>query len=204
MLIRSYRVRGHLEAQLDPLGLQQPKSHPELDPRTYGFTEADWDRPIFIDDVLGLDTATVRQIMAVCAPPIAARSASSSCTSRTRTRIWLRAGWKARPGATAFDAAKKRRILDQLNEAEGFETFCQKNYVTTKRFGLEGGEITIPALDAIIERGGEAGVKRDRDGHAPSRPAQHAGEHRQEALRQVFSEFEGVGTSPTTCRARAT
>src|ERR1700733_6030294 len=63
MLIRSYRVRGHLEAQLDPLGLQKPHKHPELDPATYGFTEADLDKPIFIDNVLGRETATLRQIM---------------------------------------------------------------------------------------------------------------------------------------------
>src|SRR5688572_27639285 len=65
MLIRSYRVRGHLEAQLDPLGLQQIKPHPELDPANWGFTEADLDRPIFINGVLALETATVREIMAV-------------------------------------------------------------------------------------------------------------------------------------------
>ena len=63
MLIRSYRVRGHLEAQLDPLGLQHPKPHAELDPATYGFTDADLDRPIFIDNVLGRETATLREIV---------------------------------------------------------------------------------------------------------------------------------------------
>ncbi len=65
MMIRVYRVRGHLEAQLDPLGLTVPKPHPELDPATYGFTEADMDRPIFIDNVLGRETATAREILAV-------------------------------------------------------------------------------------------------------------------------------------------
>ena len=63
MLVRSYRVRGHLEAHLDPLGLQAPKPHPELDPRSYGFTEADWDRGIFIDNVLGRESATLREIV---------------------------------------------------------------------------------------------------------------------------------------------
>ena len=65
MMIRTYRVRGHLEARLDPLGLQVPKPHPELDPATHGFTEADMDRPIFIDYVLGLETATPRQILQI-------------------------------------------------------------------------------------------------------------------------------------------
>ena len=65
MMVRVYRVRGHLEAKLDPLGLAIPKSHPELDPRTYGFSPADWDRPIFIDRVLGRETATLREIFDV-------------------------------------------------------------------------------------------------------------------------------------------
>ena len=66
MLIRSYRVRGHLEAQLDPLGLTKPTPHPELDPKTYGFTEADMDRPILLDMVLGKETANLREIIAIC------------------------------------------------------------------------------------------------------------------------------------------
>ena len=65
MLIRSYRVRGHLVARFDPLGLEGKKYHPELDPKTYGFTEDDYDRPIFLDYVLGLETATLRQIMEI-------------------------------------------------------------------------------------------------------------------------------------------
>src|SRR5262249_45048375 len=63
MLIRAYRVRGHLEANLDPLQLQPREPHPELDPKTYGFTEADMDRPIYIDYLLGHETATLRQIV---------------------------------------------------------------------------------------------------------------------------------------------
>ncbi len=65
MLIRAYRVRGHLEAKLDPLGQQVPRHHPELDPATYGFTPADYDKPIFIDNLLGRETATIREILAV-------------------------------------------------------------------------------------------------------------------------------------------
>ena len=86
MLIRAYRVRGHLYARLDPLGLHEPEHHPELDPATYGFGEGDWDRPIFIDGVLGREHATMREIMRPCMTSTARASASSSCTSRTRTR----------------------------------------------------------------------------------------------------------------------
>src|SRR5439155_9717081 len=66
MLIRAYRIRGHLHANLDPLGLEPPKDHEELDPRSYGFTDADYDRKIFIDHVLGLDFASLREIVAIC------------------------------------------------------------------------------------------------------------------------------------------
>ncbi len=87
MLIRSYRVRGHLEARLDPLGLTIPAPHAELDPKTYGFTEADMDRPIFIDNVLGRESATLREIMSILRQTYCpARSGSSSCTSRIPTR----------------------------------------------------------------------------------------------------------------------
>ncbi|MDH3242921.1 MAG: 2-oxoglutarate dehydrogenase E1 component, partial [Alphaproteobacteria bacterium] len=65
MMIRAYRVRGHLEATLDPLELEAPVPHPELDPVSYGFTEDDYDREIFIDNVLGLERATLRQILEV-------------------------------------------------------------------------------------------------------------------------------------------
>ena len=91
MLIRAYRVRGHLEANLDPLGLKPRAKHAELDPRTYGFTEADMDREIFIDNILGYESATLAPDRPCAARrPIAARSASNTCTSRIRTSSkWL-------------------------------------------------------------------------------------------------------------------
>ena len=152
MMIRVYRVRGHLEAGLDPLGLTKPKSHPELDPRTYGFTEADWDRPIFIDRVLGLETATLREIIAIlrtsyCGPV----GVEFMHIQDPEQKAWIQRRIEGAPWLTAFDAPAKRTILSQLTDAEGFEAFCQKRYVGTKRFGLEGGEVTIPALHAIIE-----------------------------------------------------
>ena len=163
MLIRSYRVRGHLEARLDPLGLQVPQPHPELDPRTYGFTDADLDKPIFIDNVLGRETATLREIVAHPARDL---------LRPDRRRVHAHPG----PRPEVLDPAQGRRralahrvrrhapsarILQQLTEAEGFEAFCQKRYVTTKRFGLEGGEVTIPA-HARHHRDGGAGRRAAR------------------------------------------
>src|SRR5918997_6526581 len=160
MLIRSYRVRGHLEAQLDPLGLQQVKPHPELDPATYGFTEADWDRPIFINGVLGLDTATVREIMEVVRAtycgPIGVEFMHIQAPDQ---KAWIQERMEGAPWVGAFDKDAKRTILEQLTEAEGFEAFCARKYVSTKRFGLEGGESTIPAVQTVIEFCAGAGVE---------------------------------------------
>src|SRR3954447_14275935 len=159
MLIRSYRVRGHLEARLDPLGMQVPASHPELDPKSYGFTEADMDRPIFIDHVLGKETATLREIMRIlrqtyCGPI----GVEFMHIQDPEQKSWIQRRVEGAPWHSTLDAAEKRVILQHLTEAEGFEAFCQKRYVTTKRFGLEGGEVTIPALHAMIEVVAAAGV----------------------------------------------
>ena len=140
MLIRSYRVRGHLEAQLDPLGLQQPKPHPELDPRTYGFTEADMDRPIFLDMVLGKETATLREILAICrASYCGPIGVEFMHIQDPEQKAWIQSRMEGAPWVGAFDKAAKRAILQELTEAEGFEAFCARKFVGTKRFGLEGG-----------------------------------------------------------------
>ncbi|MDO9711823.1 2-oxoglutarate dehydrogenase E1 component [Paracraurococcus lichenis] len=197
MLIRSYRVRGHLEAQLDPLGLQQPKSHPELDPATYGFTEADWDRPIFINGVLGLDTATVRQIMAVCRAtycgPIGVEFMHIQDPDQ---KAWIQQRMEGAPWATAFDKGAKRQILEHLTEAEGFEAFCARKYVSTKRFGLEGGETTIPAVQEVIETAAKAGVNEIAIGMAHRGRLNVLVNVVKKPYTQVFSEFKGVGANP--------
>ncbi len=160
MLIRAYRVRGHLQAQLDPLGLQVPRPHPELDPRSYGFTEADLDRPIFIDNVLGRETATVREIMAIvqasyCGPI----GVEFMHIQDPGQKAWIQRRIEGAPWAKGLPVDERRTILRQLTEAEGFEAFCQRRYVGTKRFGLEGGEVTIPALQAIIGTAAAGGVR---------------------------------------------
>ncbi len=152
MLIRAYRVRGHLEAMLDPLGLQVPGPHSELDPAAYGFGPGDLDRPIFIDGVLGRESATIREIMQIvrasyCGPI----GVEFMHIQDPDQKTWIQRRIEGAPWAGGIDAETKRTVLQQLTEAEGFEAFCQKRYVGTKRFGLEGGEVTIPALHAIID-----------------------------------------------------
>ncbi len=197
MMIRTYRVRGHLEAKLDPLGLQVPAPHPELDPATYGFTAADLDRPIFIDNVLGLEVATPRQILEVlretyCGPV----GVEFMHIQDPDQKAWIQRRVEGAPWRTHFDAEAKQRILEDLTEAEGLEAFCQKRYVGTKRFGLEGAEVTIPALHAIIEVGARGGVNEVAIGMPHRGRLNTLVNVVKKPYAALFSEFSGTSFKP--------
>jgi len=197
MLIRSYRVRGHLEARLDPLGLQIPKPHAELDPRSYGFTDNDLDKPIFIDNVLGRETATLREIQTILRETYCGSiGVEFMHIQDPEQKAWIQRKVEGAPWRTAFDATAKRSILTQLTEAEGFEAFCQKRYVTTKRFGLEGGEVTIPAIHAIIETVASAGVSEIAIGMPHRGRLNTLVNIVKKPLTAVFSEFGGESFKP--------
>jgi 2-oxoglutarate dehydrogenase E1 component len=197
MLIRSFRVRGHLEAHLDPLGLQVPKPHPELDPRSYGFTDADWDRGIFIDNVLGRESATLREISTILRETYCGSiGVEFMHIQDPDQKSWIQRRVEGAPWKHAFDRTSKRKILQQLTEAEGFEMFCQKRYVTTKRFGLEGGEITIPAIHAIIETVAAAGVKEIAIGMPHRGRLNTLANVVKKPLPAIFSEFGGESFKP--------
>jgi 2-oxoglutarate dehydrogenase E1 component len=197
MMVRAYRVRGHLEAKLDPLGLQIPKPHPELDPASYGFTEADMDRPIFIDYVLGLETATPRQILQVLrASYCGAIGVEFMHIQDPDQKAWLQRRVEGAPWHTSFGAEARRSILRQLTEAEGLEAFCQRRFVGTKRFGLEGGEVTVPALHAIIESAAKAGVKEIAIGMPHRGRLNTLVNVVRKPLTQLFSEFGGASFKP--------
>ncbi len=197
MLIRAYRVRGHLEAQLDPLGLKIPSAHPELDPATYGFGPGDMDRPIFIDHVLGYESATLRQILAVlretyCGPV----GVEFMHIQDPDQKAWIQQKVEGAPWRTAFDAQAKREILERLTEAEGFEVFCQKKFVGTKRFGLEGGESVIPAVRTAIEVAAEAGVVEVAIGMPHRGRLNTLVNIMKKPFSAVFSEFQGASSHP--------
>lgn len=197
MLIRSYRVRGHLEARLDPLGLIIPARHAELDPRSYGFTDADLDKPIFIDNVLGRETASLREIVRIlrdtyCGPI----GVEFMHIQDPEQKAWIQRKIEGAPWLTAFGPDDKRRILHQLTEAEGFEAFCQKRYATTKRFGLDGGEVTIPALHTIIETAAQAGVQEIAIGMPHRGRLNTLVNIVKKPFVQVFSEFAGESSKP--------
>lgn len=160
MLIRAYRIRGHLIADLDPLGLQQQTVHPELDPTSLGFIEADMDRPIFIDHVLGLETATLREILSILKRTYCGTFAVEFMhITDPEQKAWLQQRIEGPDKDISFTNQGKKAILNKLVEAEGFENFLNVKYTGTKRFGLDGAEAMVPALEQIIKRGGALGVK---------------------------------------------
>ena len=160
MLIRAYRIRGHLLAKLDPLNLSAEDIHPELDPTTYGFTEADFDRPIFINHVLGLEIATLREILDVVKRTYCSTiGVEFMHIQDPAQKAWIQERIEAIGNRTEFTEKGKQAIYEKLVAAEGFEQFLHKKYIGTKRFGLDGGEALIPALEQILKRGGQMGLR---------------------------------------------
>ena len=161
MMIRAYRMRGHLKANLDPLGLATtPGDASELDPATYGFSEADLDRTIFLDFVLGLETSTIREILAIVRRTYCGSlGVQYMHISDPKEKAWLQERIEGRDKEIAFTREGKIAILKKLIEAEGFERFLHRRFPGTKRFGLDGGESLVPALEQIIKRGGALGVE---------------------------------------------
>jgi 2-oxoglutarate dehydrogenase E1 component len=197
MLIRAYRVRGHLEAKLDPLGLQTPRHHPELEPSTYGFEPEDYDRPIFIDNMLGRETASLREILQVLQETYCGSIGIEFMHIQdTAQKAWLQRRLEGAPWRRDTAAATKKQLLQELTEAEAFETFCQKRFVGTKRFGLEGGESTIPALHTMIRTGARAGVREVVIGMAHRGRLNTLVNVVKKPFTAVFSEFGGASSKP--------
>jgi 2-oxoglutarate dehydrogenase E1 component len=197
MLIRAYRIRGHFHAKLDPLGLEPEKSEEELDPRSYGFTEADFDRRIFLDKVLGLEFATLREILAIVRRTYCQTlGVEFMHISDPAQKAWLQERIEGRDKEIQFTREGKRAILNKLVEAEGFEKFCDLKFTGTKRFGLDGGESMIPALEQIIKRGGALGVKEIVIGMAHRGRLNVLAQVMSKPHRAIFHEFKGGSSSP--------
>ena len=141
MLIRAFRMRGHLHANLDPLGLEPRKDPEELDPRSYGFTDADLDRPIFLDHVLGLEFGTLRQMLSILQRTYCQTlGVEFMHISDPAQKSWLQERIEGPDKEISFTREGRRAILNKLIEAEGFEKFCDVKFTGTKRFGLDGAE----------------------------------------------------------------
>jgi 2-oxoglutarate dehydrogenase E1 component len=197
MLIRAYRVRGHLEANLDPLGLKPHEPHADLDPRSYGFTEADMDRPIFIDNVLGRDAATLRDILKIVRETYSGNiGVEYMHIQDPAQRVWIQDRIEAIHNQTQFTDRGKRAILERLIAAEMFERFLDRKYTGTKRFGLDGGESAIPALEQILKRGSQLGIDEVVIGMAHRGRLNVLTNVMNKPFAAVFSEFQGSAAHP--------
>jgi 2-oxoglutarate dehydrogenase E1 component len=197
MLIRAYRVLGHLASDLDPLGLAERKVHKDLKPETYGFTEADLDRPIFLDRALGLETATIRDLLKILRRTYCRKIGFEfmHITSPAQ-RAWIQERVEGEEKDIRFTVQGKRAILNKLIEAELFEKFCDVRYTGTKRFGLDGGEAMVPALEQIIKRGGNLGVKEIVLGMAHRGRLNVLANVMGKPHRAIFNEFKGGSWKP--------
>jgi 2-oxoglutarate dehydrogenase E1 component len=197
MMIRAYRVRGHLEANMDPLGLTEPEPHPELDYRNYGFTDADLDREIFIDNVLGLETATLRKIVEVVRETYCGHiGVEFMHIQYPDQKAWIQRRVESELNRTAFTDIGRRAIMERIIEAEVFEQFLHRKYVGTKRFGLEGAESIVPAIEQILKRGSQLGVEHVVIGMAHRGRLNILSNVMHKPLEAIFSEFQGNSANP--------
>ncbi|GJL94358.1 MAG: 2-oxoglutarate dehydrogenase subunit E1 [Hyphococcus sp.] len=197
MLIRAYRIRGHLIANLDPLGLQAKEIHPELNPSSLGFNEADLDRPIFINYVLGLETATLREILDILRRTYCGTFAVEFMhITDPDQKGWLQQRIEGPDKDISFTKAGKKAILNKLVEAEGFENFLNTKYTGTKRFGLDGAESMVPALEQIIKRGGALGVKEIVIGMPHRGRLNVLAAVMGKPYHHIFHEFQGGSVTP--------
>jgi 2-oxoglutarate dehydrogenase E1 component len=202
LLIRSYRIRGHLEANLDPLGLVRQAPHRELDPATYGFKEADWDRPILIFGSLGLgDAATLRQIMDRLRKTYCGKiGVEYMHISDPDQKAWIQERIEHIENRTDFTLEGRRMIMQRVVEAEGLEKYLGIKFVGTKRFGLDGSESLIPGIEQILKRGGQLGVKEVVIG-MPHRGRLNTLVHvMHKSYTALFSEFQGRSSQPEEMR----
>ncbi|WP_372802535.1 2-oxoglutarate dehydrogenase E1 component [Paracoccus seriniphilus] len=197
MLIRAFRIRGHLHANLDPLGLRDVPDHGELKPSTYGFGPEDMDRPIFIDNVLGLEVASIRQISDLMTRTYCGTFALQYMhISNPEEAAWLKERIEGYGKEIQFTKNGRRAILNKLVEAEGFEKFLHVKYMGTKRFGLDGGEALIPAMEQIIKRGGALGVEDIVIGMPHRGRLSVLANVLSKPYRAIFHEFQGGSFKP--------
>jgi 2-oxoglutarate dehydrogenase E1 component len=196
-LIRAYRVRGHLEADLDPLGLDKRGPYPELDYRSYGFSEADLDREIFLNNTLARERASLRQIIAILRTTYCGKIGVEYMHIQVPAeRAWIQQKFETRDRRAQLSLADKKKTLEILTTAETFERFLDRRYTGTKRFGIEGAESLMPALEAILRRGSALGIREFVIGMPHRGRLNVLANFVGKPFAAIFSEFQGNSTNP--------
>ncbi|MDA7832435.1 2-oxoglutarate dehydrogenase E1 component [Candidatus Pelagibacter sp.] len=191
-LIRAYRQRGHLLAKLDPLLMMKTEYLDELHPEYYGFKKENYNEKIYLDGVINKEHSTVKEILSFlnktyCGPIGYEYMHISNPTERK----WLRDRIEQDENSLQFTKNGKEAILNKLIQAEGFEKFLHTKYVGTKRFGLDGGESLIPALEQIIKIAGQSGAKEVKIGMSHRGRLNVLANVLQKSYKRIFNEFAG-------------
>ncbi|MCB1533082.1 MAG: 2-oxoglutarate dehydrogenase E1 component [Alphaproteobacteria bacterium] len=197
MLIRAFRARGHLMADLDPLGMKEQTYHPELDPAHYGFTDADKGRKIYIGGVLGMEHGTLDEIVTALEQTYCGTIGVEYLhVTDPDEKAWIQERIEAPRNKTDFSVEGKKAILERITAGEAFEQFLHKKYPGTKRFGVDGGEALIPLIEQIMKRGGQEGLEEIVIGMAHRGRLNVLANVMGKAFSAIFAEFQGISTTP--------
>ena len=191
-LIRAYRIRGHLIANLDPLGMMERNYIHELHPQDHGFKKEDYNKKIFIGSYLNTTSASINEILQKLRKVYCSNiGVEYMHISDPVEKIWFRERMEKEENQINFTSNGKKAIFNKIVQAEGFEKFLAKKYVGTKRFGLDGAESLIPALEQIIKRGGQLGVKEIKIGMPHRGRLNVLANVLQKSYKRIFNEFAG-------------
>ena len=191
-LIRAYRIRGHLIANLDPLGMMKRDYLHELHPSDHGFTKEDYNRKIYVSSYLDKNYASINEIMSKLRKVYCSTiGAEFMHISDPTEKVWFRERMEKEENQINFTNNGKKAILKTIIKAEGFEKFLAKKFIGTKRFGLDGGESLVPALEQIIKRGGQLGVKEIKIGMPHRGRLNVLANVLQKSYKRIFNEFAG-------------
>ena len=189
-LIRAYRIRGHLIANLDPLGMMERQYIHELHPNDHGFKKEDYGKKIFLGSYMDVGYASINEILSKLRKIYCSTIGVEYMHIADPTeKIWFRNRMEKEENQLKFTDIGKKRILNKIIQSEGFEKFLAKKYVGTKRFGLDGAESLIPALEQIIKRGGQLGVKEIKIGMPHRGRLNVLANVLQKSYKRIFNEF---------------
>jgi len=191
-LIRAYRIRGHLNANLDPLGLMERKKLKDLNPEDHGFKKEDYNKRIYVGDYMPGGHSSVNEILNFFKKIYCSTiGAEYMHIADPVEKKWFRERLEKEENQLKFTVNGKKAILNKLIQAEGFEKFLAVKFVGTKRFGLDGGESLIPALEQIIKRGGHLGFKEVKIGQPHRGRLNILANVLQKSYKRMFNEFAG-------------
>ncbi len=191
-LIRAYRQRGHLLSKVDPLEMRESEYLDELHPENYGFKKDDYSKKIYLDGVLNKEYSNIKEILSILRKIYCGNIGYEYMhISNPTERKWFRDRVEKDENAMKFTVNGKNAILNKLIQAEGFEKFLHTKYVGSKRFGLDGGESLIPALEQIIKIGGQSNIKEVKIGMSHRGRLNVLANVLQKSYKRIFNEFAG-------------